>query len=83
MCFWRDLVVLIWKITKAYSAVVAYAWKLVPRHNTSLPRNRIECGSIRLVPERPRAFLFDASFISFILAPTGSQTTSMVRRKNC
>ena len=56
---------------------MACASKLVPRHprrvqNTSISRDRIECGSIRLAPERPGTFPFDALFVSLLVSPQGN-----------
>ena len=52
--------VLIWKTTRVYIPhVVACASKLVPCYpnripNTSISRDCLECGSVRLAPKRPR-----------------------------
>ena len=52
---------------------MACASKLVPRHpgrvqNTSISRNRVECGNVCLASPCPRTFPFDAPFVSLLVA---------------
>ena len=67
--------------------VVAGASMLVPCYpnriqNTSISRDRLECGSVRLVPKRPRTLSFDAPFISLRPAEARQLRWMMVRRKD-
>ena len=74
MCFWRDLVVLIWKITRLYSRRCGEgASKLVSSYpnriqNTSISRDRLECGDVSEASQCPRTVPFDTPFISLFVA---------------
>ena len=62
--------------------------RMVPRHpswvqNTSVSRDRVECGNVCLASQCPRTFLFNTPFVSLFVSSGGSQATSMVRRENC
>ena len=62
----------LWRVHRSWSLAI-----LGRVQNTSISRDRIECGSIRLAPECPRTILFDVPFVSLFVAPSGSQATSI------